>query len=381
MERVHDEKALWCAKLGLPAMSDRLAAMKRAIQFLRDSHLCVWLLVAGGLASAGAQETPGLEQIRALVAANQLDNADRALGSLLESDPENTALLVELGAVRLKQSNNDAALQTYEQVLARHPDEASARAGEVQAAVAAALNDRREGKNDEALRHLLEGRRYVADSPELLTDFGIQAESMRLFEDAEAALKQAHQLAPDDARTLYALARVETDREEFPEAEANLRAYLKPMPSDATAHYGLGHVLHLEARDDEAKVELQRSIALHPNQTESFYELGEVALDYHADADATADFEKVLAAAPQHGGALTGMGILACRRKDFEEAKGFLEKAVAVAPEYPPAHLYYAMALSRLGDEKKAQREAALAAQWTTEQRRQSRGNQITMKP
>jgi tetratricopeptide (TPR) repeat protein len=340
--------------------------------------------VWGAVAGAGAQQTSGLagvEEVRALIASNHLHEADEVLTNLIERDPENTGLLLELGELRLKQGMNDAALQAYEKVLAEHPTNASARAGEVQAAVAAALADRRAGNQDAALRHLAEGRGYVADSPELLTDFGIQAESMRLFVDAEAALNQALQLATGDARTLYALARVETDRGEYAEAEVNLRKYLMQAPDDATALYGLGHVLHLESRDDEAKVKLERSIALHPHQTESFYDLGEIALNFRKDADARADYDKVLALAPNHGGALTGMGILACRRKDFQAAETYLEKAVAAAPNYAPAHIYYSLALRKLGDDKKAQTEAALAAQLTTQERRQSRGNQITTQP
>jgi len=152
---------------------------------------------------------------------------------------------------------------------------------------------------------------------------------------ADAALTQAHQLAPDDTKILYALARVQLDEQKMPEAEANLRAYLKVRAEDATAHYGLGRLLHMLLRNDEAKAELQESIALRPVQSGSYYELGEVALEQNEINEAKSNYEKVLAVAPHHGGALTGMGVLAYRAKDYVAAEGYLKSAVLYASDFP----------------------------------------------
>lgn len=320
-----------------------------------------------------------LGQARALAQDRQLEKANELLAGFLQRNPGDEAALQELGEVQLEQGLNDDAQKSFEAVLGQSPNAAQARNGEVKAATAAALVDRQAGLNDSALICLIRARKFVPDSPELLLDFGVQAESMRIFSDADAALTRAHQLSPDDTKILYALAHVEFDEQKMPEAEANLRAYLKISPDDATAHYGLGRLLHVNLKDDEAKAELERSIALQPRQSGSYYELGEIALEQNQDDEAKDDYEKVLALAPHYGGALTGMGVLAFRAKDYPTAEKYLQSAVFYAPDYPRAHHYYALVLARLGRQADAKRESDLATSLNQQQTKTGKGNFLTV--
>jgi tetratricopeptide (TPR) repeat protein len=326
-----------------------------------------------------APATKTLERARKLVESNHLQAANELLSDLVREVPGNEEALVELGRVQLQQGLNDDALKSFEAVLKEKPDSAPAGDGEVKAATAAALADRQAGANDSALVYLVRARKFVPDSAELLLDFGVQAESMRIYEDADAALTKAHGIAPDDARILYALARVELDEQKTPEAEANLRAYLAVRPEDATAHYGMGHLLHMQLRDDEAKTELERSIALQPRQTGSYYELGEISLEQGDNSEAKTKYEKVLEFAPNHGGALTGMGILAYRSKDYENAEKYLRSAIFFSSDYSTAHHYYSLVLARLGHQAESEREAELARTLNDQQTRTSRGNFLTV--
>lgn len=311
-------------------------------------------------AAASQQQSP-IPQARQLEAAKRFEDANELLSNYVHRNPKDAAVWTELGRVQLQQQLSDDAMHSFAAALAIDPQLPPAREGEVKAAVASALADRSAGDNNAALSCLVQARKLVPDSPELLTDFGIQADSMQIYEDADKALTQARQLAPNNPRVLYALAHVELDEQKMAEAEANLRAYLKIRPSDASAHYGLGHLLHMMARDDEARAELEHSIALQPHQTESYYELGEIALQMRQEAEARGDYGKVLAIDPRHGGALTGMGILAFRAKDYAAADKYLSEAVLCAPDYVAAHHYYALTLAQLGRTQDAAREAALA--------------------
>ncbi len=292
------------------------------------------------------------------------------LGLVLLTDAQSRQSVSEQPAV----APTDAAMKPFEAVLTTHPQDEVARKGEVKAAAAEALSLRNAGAMDAALAVLARARRYVPNDPSLLMDFGIQANSMHLYRDAEAALEQAHKFAPDDPKILYGLAHVELDEQKMPQAEADLRAYLKMCPDDATAHYGLGLLLHMMVKDDEAKLELERSLKLEPQQTESWYELGEIAFDRHEDAEARADYEKVLQRDPTHGGALTGMGILAYRAKDYPSAERYLSQAVVDAPNYPAAHRFYAMLLTRLGKKLQADREDEQARSLTEQQNQLQHG-------
>jgi len=339
------------------------------------------LVLAAPLCLFAQSSSPGesIERARALVAAHQLAQANEMLSAMVSRDPKNLAARQELGQVQLAQSLNDDAMRSFEAVLKGKPDSAAARSGEVSAAIASALADRGAGNADRALGTLMRAKGFVPDSVELLIAFGIQADSMKIYKDADAALTEAHRLDPQNAKALYALARVELDEQKMSDAEAHLREYLKIKPDDATAHYGLGHLLYMLSKDDEAKAELERSVALQPQQTESYYELGQIALDAHDDAAAKGDYNKVLASAPDHGGALTGMGVLAYRAKDYSAAESYLKRAVIYAPDYVTAHRYYAMTLARVGQQEQSDREMAVADQLTEEQNKLRHG--YTLRP
>lgn len=288
---------------------------------------------------------------------------------------------VQPGQMRAADAPANAAMDSFEAVLATHPENKTAREGEVKEAVAQALSLRNEGSMDAALAVLARAKSYVADDPNLLMDFGLQADSMHIYRDAEVALQQAHRLAPDDPKILYGLAHVELDEQKMPQAEADLQAYLMMRPDDASAHYGMGHLLHMMLKDDAAKIELQRSLQLQPQQTESWYELGEIALSQHENSQATSDYKEVLQRDPHHGGALTGMGILAFRAKNYPAAEDYLSRAVVEAPEYPTAHRFYAMLLARQGKKDEAEKQAALARNLTEQQNRLQHGYVLLAAP
>lgn len=320
-----------------------------------------------------------IAQAQSLMAANHPRQANEVLSELTQREPRNLHAWLALGNVQVAQRLYGDAMQSFAFALSIQHTSAAARAGEVRAAVADALSYRNAGDQDKALTCLWKGLQSVPDSRELLTDFGIQADAMQIYINADQALTRAHALAPKDPKTLYALAHVELDEQKMTPAETHLREYLKMEPNDATAWYGLGHLLHMVSRDDEAVRALDRSIALQPRQTASYYELGAVALDRQQDPVAKQEFLRVLAAAPHHGGALTGMGILAFRSHDYKAANQYLSQAVLYAPKYVTARRYYAMTLLRLGQKTQARREMAVA-QRLTQQQNKLRGGYVILK-
>jgi tetratricopeptide (TPR) repeat protein len=350
--------------------------MKRVVTL----SIGVLLAISGATAQENATGAESeLAQAQKYIAAHELEKAGDLLAGFLRRHPANEAASVKLGEVRIAQGLNEDALKSFEAVLAVRPDSAPAREGEVKAAEGAALADRDAGLDGSALLCLIRARKFVPDSPQLLLDFGIQAERMKIYVDADAALTRAHELAPDDAKIIYALAHVQFDEQKMTDAERNLRAYLESRPDDATAHYGLGRLLHIVLRDDEAKTELQRSIALQPRQSGSYYELGEIARETNQFEEAKKNYDTVLAAAPHHGGALTGLGILAFRAKDYAAAEKYLGGAVTYAPDYVTAHHYYSLVLARLGRDSESRREADLATTLSAQDAKARHGNELTV--
>jgi tetratricopeptide (TPR) repeat protein len=332
------------------------------------------LLTAPVMAAQSSSAASILSRAQTLAAAHQYEQANEALSALVQSEPQNALAWQQLGQVQLQQQLYGDAMRSFQDALAINPHAKASQQGEIHAAVQDALAIRAAGDQDDALAKLLEAIKVVPDSPELLTDFGIQADSMNIYQDADKALTKAHRLDPSNLKTLYALAHVELDEQNMPAAEKHLREYLQKRPDDATARYGLGHLLHMLSKDDEAITQLKRSIALQPQQIASYYELGVIALDRGNNTEAQSEFTHVLKLNPYHGGALTGMGQLAFRAANYQLAEKYLSQAVLYAPSYVPAHRYYAMTLMRLGKKSQASQQLAEAQSLTAQQQKLSHG-------
>ena len=305
--------------------------------------------------------------------------AEPLLRRALQLDPRSGLAHTYLGQVLLAHHRLAEAMDEFEAVLAYEAKDEAAREGERSAAEGAAVQLRNDGKNEVALSVLQRALNLLPDDTVLLTDLGIQAQSMHRLSMADEALTRVLELQPEEPRALYALARTEIDQDRFAPAEAHLHAYLALRPNDATAHYGLGHLYQLQQQTEAAKAEFGRSLALQPQQTESYYQLGQIELEAGADAEARAHFLVVLKRLPAHGGALTGLGILDYRAHLYESARASLEKAAASSPEFQPAQYYLGLTLKRLG--QTAASEAALQRAAELTARQQGKGQPTLQAP
>ncbi len=327
----------------------------------------------GQLRASSEQVHRLVEDARAKAAEGETGEAKTLLTQALELSPNSPEANLAMGRLLLDARQWPEAMDRFETVLATNVHAGEARAGELKAATSLALEAKRAGRQDAALRCLEHARESLPDNPELLRDLGVQAFEMHLLARAAEALNASLAVAPGDVQTVYALSRVEVEQQQPEAAEKHLRVYLKARPGDATAHYGLGHLLQMQMRRDEAAAEFHRSLELQPLQTESYYQLGQMALDDHRDEEAAPLFRQVLGRAPQHGGALTGLGMLDFRAKRYEDARRWLELAVAASPEYQPAHYYVGLTLGRTGDREGSSRELALAAELAAKQQDKSK--------
>jgi len=375
--------------------SDRLTLMG---SLFRIWSAVASVLLLAGLASPqhGQNAAGGVRQAQQWMSSGQDERAEALLSSILQAEPNNSSALTLMGILRAQQGkseeaeqflrraiaanpddlpawNNLGALQlsgkryqdaldTFEAGLKKNPDDDSLRRGEKQAAILLAQEQIQAHNQEGALIGLLRANRYLPDDADLLTKLGILEDRMKIFHDADAALRRSLALRPDDPTSLYALAHLKTDQQMPSEAAAYMRRYLALKPDDASAHYGMGRILRLAGKPDEAAKEYDRSIALQPQQTESYYELAEMAVDNKHDDEAEQLLQKVLVRDPKHGGALTEMGVIAFRRKNYAKAEDYLRLAITNVPDYGPAHYQYALALSRMGRIEEAQQEFATAS-------------------
>ena len=137
-----------------------------------------------------------LTPARLLAAEGELSAALRLVDSLLEQEPDALPALLLKGSLQLQLRAEEAAIRSFERATELSPDSAEARNGLARCLHAI-------GRDDEALRHVLQAREllarpenYAQVAPVYLTLVWVHREQRR-FREALDAAQRGLELCPD----------------------------------------------------------------------------------------------------------------------------------------------------------------------------------------
>ncbi|MEM7160223.1 MAG: tetratricopeptide repeat protein [Myxococcota bacterium] len=175
---------------------------------------------------------------------------------------------------------------------------------------------------------------------------------------ADAVLRSARAMAPEDARVLMLTAMVRHDGHEFTSAAELARQVLAIEPSNATAHLVLGDT-QLELGDYEGAMDsVQRAVDLHPDlrsysraahlrwlmgDFDSALAIMELAIDAGSPRDPEAS-----------AWCFADIGAMFLHRGDSARALAAAQRALTLVPDYVPARVIEARARARQGRTKEA---------------------------
>ena len=142
----------------------------------------------------------------------------------------------------------------------------------------------------------------AAAEPEALGDaygrLGMLLLAATYVDAAEASLRNAQTLLPDDARWPYYLGRVHEANGALEASAVSYRRAVELRPSDLAARVVLANVLFTGGDLEAAEQMYSQALERHPDAPAAQAGLGRVALARREYADAVARFEQGLAAAP-----------------------------------------------------------------------------------
>jgi Flp pilus assembly protein TadD len=257
-----------------------------------------------------------------------LDEADKRFRTLLDDgEGEGNGLRLALGQIAEARKKPDEALKWYEAVtkgpqylearlkaavvISRQKDTNAALAylkalhGEdsaerVRIILAQSQLLRAANRDKEAFRLLNKGLETYPDEPDFLYDSALLAEKVGHFEVLEPRLKKLIQIKPEFAHAYNALGYSLADRgERLPEAEALVRKALELAPDDPFILDSLGWVLYRKGHLEEARQTLEKSLALRPDP-EIAAHLGEVQWMAGKHEDATRTWREAAKATPDN---------------------------------------------------------------------------------
>lgn len=131
-------------------------------------------------------------------------------------------------------------------------------------------------------------------------ELGVQFMRLGELNDAEAALRSAVGLAPEDYNPRFNLGLLLLRKKQFEPAAAELRLALKGKPSSAAAHLHLGRALIGLGKFAEAEVAMRRAVELGgPEVNEAHRYLGAIYIELADAPRAINSLEKYLALEPK----------------------------------------------------------------------------------
>lgn len=172
--------------------------------------------------------------------------------------------------------------------------------------------------------------RAASDTPqeELADAYGDLAAAFLAYQfsdAAEAALVNAHRLAPDELRWTYLL----------------------------------GYLYTLRGDPQRAATLLSDALEMAPDLVPALIRLGRLRLDAGQVAEARGLFERALELTPRSAAAHEGLGRVATAEGDHAEAVRHFRRALELAPDASSLRYLLGQSLRRLGDLEAAQRELA----------------------
>ncbi|MGA2125670.1 MAG: tetratricopeptide repeat protein [Xanthobacteraceae bacterium] len=316
----------------------------------------------------------------------KLPEAEQLYRRILAVDPEHSASLFRLGAIRAKQGQIDDAV-----LLLRRAADAAADSAEAQAGLgvmlaglgrpgeaiacfdrALALNPNHPethnnlgkslhmlGRHEEAIAHF---RTAIAINPVFAQahgNLGIVLSALGRPEEALAHLARSVAITPGHADAHRNLADTLQRLGRYPEAIARYQTALAIRPDDAFIHCNLADALRKVGRFDEAIAHYRKASAIRPDNVDACNGLGTALMALNRNEEALSQFEQALAIAPSRAEAQNNIGVALQALGRFEEAGRAYERAVSLAPGNAAIHLNLAHAKPfTAGDPRLAAMEA-----------------------
>lgn len=176
---------------------------------------------------------------------------------------------------------------------------------------------------------------------------------------AELALKQMTELAPDFYGVHELLGKQREEKTEYAQAIEEYQAALAKRPDLAGIRYAIGNVYRKMSQYDKAETWLQAELDRNPYHGLAHYRLGSIFLEEGKTSDAISQLEQALRARPQLVDAHMDLGRAYTAIGRYPEAIAQLEQVVAAEPGNDRVHYLLSGAYAREGNRSRAQSELA----------------------
>ena len=202
-----------------------------------------------------------LDGTRLLIDLDRYDEATEIVKRGVSLVPDAYPLTIRLGAIEAMRGNRAQARELYHQAIAQHPTLALGY-------VALAQTYMKEGKDEEALKILRDGRATVPRDFALEYVFGLVSFQLDQQQQAMEALKSSEELAPTLVEPHYQLGLLYMKMQQWKQAQEEFEQVLKLDPQNAATYYQLSRTYQRLGETDKAQEMAKQASSLTKTQRE-----------------------------------------------------------------------------------------------------------------
>ena len=168
---------------------------------------------------------------------------------------------------------------------------------------------------------------------------------------AEQLMQGLQERHPDDLRSLYALAVMETAHQRFVEAEARLRAVIAEDPAWEQPRVLLSRVLVAQNQREQARTLLDEGVRLYPDSVLLRTTYSRLLVDLADYPAALEQFRELHRLTPDDDEITFGYAMLATQQEDWDEARPLWQELRGVADRRDEASYYLAQVEEENGND------------------------------
>jgi protein O-GlcNAc transferase len=246
-----------------------------------------------------------------------------------------------IAAKSLQGGELEKAVELYDRLIARQPDDAEAHYQR-----ANALNML--GRSEAALGGYDRAVALKSDYANAFCNRGTVLERLGRWEEALASYERTLELNPGDALAYYNRGSVLKELKRLEEALASYDRAIGLRADYLDAHFNRGNVLHSLGRYQAAVDSYDRAIALKPTFAEAYFSRGNIQQTLRQHQAAVESYDRVLELKPRYAEGFHARGVALARMRQFPAALASYDEAIALNGNCAEARLDRANVLQEL---------------------------------
>ena len=285
-----------------------------------------------------------------LVQQGRLTEGIEEYRAALRVDPHSLQARVDLGLAYFRSEQWRRAGATFQEVLARSPDDRRCRQ-------LLAISDMHAGDYTGAATAF--ERLLPSDYPEVLVGLAATYKDLGRTEDSDRMLQQLLASQGESSTALYLLGMADYTRGDYPSAATHLAASLKLAPVTVEAHFYLGATYFKQRDFPAALAEWKTARDLAPDYFPAVFSSGALLIDQHDAQSAAPLLEHAHKLRPQDGNVQVALARADIDLDRMTEALALLQSGVRSLPDSQPVHFLLARTLKQMGHPREAALEFA----------------------